>query len=80
MLLEDVIPFWLRHGFDREHGGMLTCLDRDGSLLDTDKSIWFQGRAAWMFATLWRTVERRGEWLEAARSCVEFLRCHVRWV
>jgi N-acylglucosamine 2-epimerase len=75
-LLEDVIPFWLKHGLDREHGGILTCLDRDGSVLDTDKSVWFQGRAGWMFATLYNTVERRPEWLEAARSCVEFSRRH----
>ncbi len=75
-LLEDVMPFWLRHGLDREHGGILTALDRDGSLLDTDKSVWFQGRGAWMFATLYNTVEPRAEWLEAARSCVEFLRRH----
>ena len=75
-LLDDVIPFWLRHGLDREHGGILTCLDRDGSVLDTDKSVWFQGRAGWMFATLYNTVERRPEWLEASRSCVEFLRRH----
>jgi N-acylglucosamine 2-epimerase len=53
-LLNDVMPFWLRHGFDHEHGGILTCLDRDGSVIDTDKSVWFQGRAAWMFATLAR--------------------------
>jgi len=53
-LLNDVMPFWLRHGLDREHGGILTCLDRDGSVIDTDKSVWFQGRAAWMFATLAR--------------------------
>lgn len=75
-LLEDVIPFWLRHGLDREHGGIITCLDRDGSILDTDKSVWFQGRAAWTFATLYNTVERRAEWLEAARSCIEFSRRH----
>jgi N-acylglucosamine 2-epimerase len=75
-LVEDVAPFWLRHGLDREHGGILTCLDRDGSILDTDKSVWFQGRAGWMFATLWLTVEPRAEWLDAARSCVEFLRRH----
>jgi N-acylglucosamine 2-epimerase len=75
-LLDDVIPFWLRHGLDREHGGIMTCLDRDGSVLDTDKSVWFQGRAGWMFATLYNTVERRPEWLEAARSCVEFSRRH----
>ena len=75
-LLGDVIPFWLRHGLDREHGGIFTALDRDGTLLDTDKSVWFQGRAGWMFATLFNTIEPRAEWLEAARSCVEFSRRH----
>ncbi len=75
-LLDDVIPFWLRHGWDREHGGIITCLDRDGSALDTDKSVWFQGRAGWMFATLYNTVAKRAEWLDAARSCVEFSRRH----
>src|SRR5689334_13750059 len=52
-LLDDVIPFWLRHGMDREHGGILTCLDRSGEVIDTDKSVWFQGRAGWMFAMLY---------------------------
>ena len=75
-LLHDVIPFWLKHGLDRKHGGIITALDRDGEVLDTDKSIWFQGRAAWMFATLFNTVEPRAEWLAAARSCVDFLRRH----
>ena len=73
-LLNDVVPFWLRHGLDGEYGGIMTSLDRDGSILDTDKSVWFQGRAGWMFATLYNTVERRPEWLHAARSCVEFNR------
>jgi N-acylglucosamine 2-epimerase len=75
-LLEDVMPFWLRHGLDRERGGILTALDQDGALLDSDKSVWFQGRAAWMFATLHNSVEPRREWLEAARSCIEFARRH----
>ena len=79
-LLGDVIPFWLKHGMDEEHGGIFTSLDRDGTVTDTDKSVWFQGRAAWMFATLFTTVEPRAEWLDAARSCVEFSRrhCHDR--
>lgn len=75
-LLDDVIPFWLRHGLDREHGGILTALDRDGTLIDSDKSVWFQGRAAWMFATLYNTVEHCADWLEAARTCIEFSRRH----
>jgi N-acylglucosamine 2-epimerase len=75
-LLGDVIPFWLRHGLDREHGGYLTALDRDGTVIDTDKSIWFQGRGAWTFATLFNTVEKNPGWLDAARSGIEFLRRH----
>jgi N-acylglucosamine 2-epimerase len=75
-LLSDIVPFWLKHGMDQKHGGILTCLDRDGSLLDSDKSVWFQGRAGWMWSTLFHSKEPRGEWLEAARSCVEFSRRH----
>jgi N-acylglucosamine 2-epimerase len=79
-LLGDVLPFWFRHGIDREHGGILTCLDRDGAIIDTDKSVWFQGRAAWMFATVALTPgvegEMRGQCLSAARSCIDFLRAH----
>ncbi|HPK71581.1 MAG TPA: hypothetical protein PLN93_06545, partial [Vicinamibacterales bacterium] len=43
-LLQDTVPFWLRHGADPEYGGIMTCLDRDGSLVDTDKGVWQQGR------------------------------------
>ena len=55
-LLLDVIPFWLRHGLDRQHGGIHTALGRRGELLDSDKSVWFQGRAAWTFANLYNTA------------------------
>ena len=75
-LLDDVIPFWLKHGLDRRCGGIMTALDRDGSVLDTDKSVWFQGRAAWTFATLYNTVEPRPAWRDAARSCLDFARRH----
>jgi N-acylglucosamine 2-epimerase len=73
-LLDDVIPFWLEHGLDRKFGGFITALGRDGSVIDSDKSVWFQGRAAWMFATLFNTIERQPEWLDAAESCIEFMR------
>ena len=77
-LLENVIPFWMSHGLDTKYGGIITSLDRAGNTLDTDKSVWFQGRAGWMFATLYNTIEPSPEWLEAARSCTEFSRkyCH----
>lgn len=30
-LLEDCLPFWLPRCLDEEHGGYLTCRDRDGA-------------------------------------------------
>ncbi len=73
-LLNDVLPFWMRHAIDREYGGFMIARGRDGSLLDTDKGIWQQGRFTWLLSTLYNTVEKRPEWLEQARSGVEFLR------
>ena len=43
-MLGNIMPFWLKHGLDLRNGGVYTCLDRDGSLIDTTKSVWFQGR------------------------------------
>ncbi len=77
-LLEDVLPFWLRHGTDREHGGLITGLAADGAVIDTDKAIWLQGRAAWTFSTVHHTMRRNPEWLALARSCLDFIRTHGR--
>jgi len=72
-LLQDTVPFWLRHGADPEYGGIMTCLDRDGSLVDTDKGVWQQGRFAWTLGVLVNTVERRPEWLAAAEHTLGFI-------
>lgn len=76
-LLKDTLPFWLEHGLDPVHGGVYTGLGRDGELIDTDKSVWAQGRCAWMLATLYSTVEARPEWLAGALSCLQFLEDHA---
>lgn len=75
-LLDDVVPFWQRHSVDRECGGFFTCLDREGRLYGTDKPVWLQGRATWLFATLYRRVEPRAEWLDLARHGADFLLRH----
>ena len=36
--------FWLDHGMDPVNGGIYTCLDREGNVCSTDKSVWTQGR------------------------------------
>ena len=54
-LLESVIPFWERHCIDKKYGGYFNFLDRDGSVFDTDKSMWMQWRIVYMFASLAET-------------------------
>jgi N-acylglucosamine 2-epimerase len=77
-LVNDTLPFWLRHGRDLEHGGLITGLAEDGAVIDTDKAVWLQGRAAWTFSTAHLTIEQKPEWLALARSCLDFLRDHCR--
>jgi N-acylglucosamine 2-epimerase len=77
-LLESVVPFWLKHAPDREFGGYFTCLDRDGSVYDTRKYIWMQGRMVWMFSKLYNELEQRPEWLDMAKFGVGFIRRHAR--
>ena len=75
-LVDEILPFWLPRAVDEEHGGYLISRDRDGTLVDDDKSVWQQGRFAWMLATLHNTLEPRTEWLDAARSGIDFMREH----
>lgn len=75
-LTEDVLPFWLKYGMDKENGGIITGLDRDGSVLESDKSVWFQGRALWVFSTAYLQIEKRKEYLDAATSLANFLVDH----
>lgn len=51
-LLEDVIPFWLRHGLDREQGGYLTG--------DEKYARWHQDVHDWSFDHF--TDRKFGEW------------------
>lgn len=73
-LLDGVIPFWLNNSIDKEHGGYFSCLDRDGSVYDTDKFIWLQGREVWLFSMLCNKLGKKQEWLDAAIQGAEFLK------
>lgn len=75
-LLHNIMPFWMEHGFDREHGGVYTCLDRDGTLIDTTKSVWFQGRFGFIAAFAYKNVEQNDTWLTASKSCIDFIEQH----
>lgn len=75
-LIENIMPFWMEYGLDRENGGVYTCVNRDGSLMDTTKSVWFQGRFAFICSFAYNNVEKNQEWLDAAKSTLEFIEKH----
>ncbi|MEE1080994.1 MAG: AGE family epimerase/isomerase [Bacteroidales bacterium] len=75
-LIDNIMPFWMEHGLDRVNGGVYTCLDRDGKLMDTTKSVWFQGRFGFICAYAYNNIEKRQEWLDASLSCIKFLEDH----
>jgi N-acylglucosamine 2-epimerase len=85
-LLDDILPFWLTHGLDHEHGGFMHWLERDGSIYNTDKNIWVQCRSGvWIFARLHNAVARgaipgvqlRPEYLAAAAGAMAFVTKHA---
>lgn len=72
-LTTNILPFWLENGLDTKHGGIYTCLNRDGSLMDTTKSVWFQGRFAFVCAYAYNNIEKNQEWLNACKSTLLFI-------
>lgn len=77
-LLDNVMPFWVKHSNDKTYGGFLTCLDRDGSVFDTDKFMWLQGRQIWTLATFYNQIQQEEEWKIMAEQGARFILEHGR--
>ena len=75
-LFESCIPFWLKYGVDTVNGGIYTSLDREGNIYSTDKGVWMQGRAGYMFAKLSNVFGPNEEWLKVSKSCIDFINAH----
>jgi len=60
ILLNDVMPFWLKYALGSADGAIDNCLDDEGRKQSTDRFLWSQGRALWTFSALYRRVEARG--------------------
>ena len=80
-LLDDTLPFWINSAVDLEHGGFTMALNRDGSLLDSDKGMWQQCRFTWLLGELYNQADSLGlsrdvrvdQWLELCRHGIEFI-------
>jgi len=66
-LLDDVIPFWLRHAIDAD-GGINTSIADDGKVVSRDRWEWSQWRAVWVFSKLYDRIAAKDEWLDVARD------------
>ena len=78
LLFNGIIPFWMSHGVDREYGGVLSSMTEEGEVLSSDKFIWSQARFVWTCSALYNRVERRSEFLDRAKSTIDFLLRHGR--
>lgn len=73
-LVNNTIPFWINNSIDNKYGGFVTYLDRKGNVLSTDKSMWIQGRTAWLFARMYNKLEKKAQWLELSNHGIEFIK------
>jgi N-acylglucosamine 2-epimerase len=74
-LFGHVLPFWEEHAIDPQ-GGLLTCIADDGTVQSTDKWLWSQWRAVWVFARIHNMLDRDEKWLGHARRIAEFCLRH----
>lgn len=75
-LFNHCAPFWLENGVDEENGGLLNCLDRTGKVYSDDKSVWMQGRCAWMYSYLYNNLKKDKKYLTIAKNCIDFAKNH----
>lgn len=78
LLLDGIVPFWKKHGIDAQHGGVLSCMEESGRVISGDKYIWSQARWVWTCSALYNRIEKRPEFLDWARSTIDFLLRHGR--
>lgn len=71
-LFKVILPFWDKHGIDHQYGGIMCSLDYDGTLVNTKKSLWFLGRAMWVYSFLYNHFGKNPHFLEIAKKTKEF--------
>jgi N-acylglucosamine 2-epimerase len=74
-LLQNVIPFWEKYSIDSKYGGYIDSIDRDGSMIDSDKWMWMNFRKVYMWATLGE-LYKNNTWIQYAKQGWDFLTTH----
>ena len=72
-LLENVLPFWTKDAIDWKNGGIYTQISKEGEIYGKEKSVWFQGRALYIFSLTYNDVEKDEKFLDISKNLFEFL-------
>ena len=72
-----MLPFWDNYGVDHQYGGVMCALDYDGARANTEKQLWFQGRAIWVYSFLYNHFGKDPRHLEVARKTKDFVLEHA---
>ncbi len=76
-LIDNVVNFWEKSDLiDKEFGGFISSVDREGKSYNNDKSVWFQGRCLWTFSKLCNIYGVKKVWVDAAKSGADFIKNH----
>ena len=76
-LFNELLPFWMQNGVDKEYGGFLTYFDKNGQPTgETMKTLVCQTRMIYTSSSAHRRHLGGGKFLEHAQQGVEFLLDH----
>jgi cellobiose epimerase len=76
-LQHNVLQFWIDHALDKEYGGLLGRLNREGQPVPPgDKSVVLISRSLWSFSEAYRRFPDPA-YQKMASQCLKFLRDHM---
>jgi N-acylglucosamine 2-epimerase len=76
-LIDQCLPFWLKHACDGLGGGYFDYLTADGKSIDANKSVARQAEQVWAFAYLYTHIDAQPDWLDHALHGADFLAEHA---
>ncbi len=72
-LTQHILPFWEKHAFDSQYGGVFEAVDERGEVISTDKPVALQAQVLWAFAFAHNRLAANAHWLERAEQLARFL-------
>jgi len=72
-LFDDFLPFMDKFVIDHEFGGFFDKVDRDGTILSTEKRSSYIGLGLWVYSCLYHELSHQDEHLAVAHKAAEFL-------